>query len=340
MKNISLIKKISILFVFVFLAVLAVITADITVTLIGKSIKIPFKKSEEVSSLKERVEKKRELIYFREIFDHNIFNVSVLDENFFEKKKKEEADSVTEEFADVLEPVTDEKVISEFDVEKYELYGTMTANPKNLSYATIYNKSTKKYEIYGLKEYNRFIEDVHEIIDITRDSVEIKTQGGESVILKLKEKKAAAPREPRRSHGRELPPKSPARPARDMKSSINQGITRVSEDRYIIDQRLYQDLTKDVSSLMSLQRQISFIPKLDENKNPIGFEIRRITPGSLFQKIGLRRGDTVKSVNGRVLNAMSVQGALQLLNEMKNETDINLGINRNKTNKNIGYEVR
>ena len=155
-------------------------------------------------------------------------------------------------------------------------------------------------------------------------------------MLTLTEAKAPIP-------GASPHPRKPyTKPAGSLRKTLskNEGITKVSENKYIIDQRLYESLTKDVSSLMTLQRQISFIPKMDADRNPIGFEVRRITPGSLFQKIGLRRGDVVKSVNGKVLNAMSVQGALQLLTDMRKETDISLDIKRRNREETIGYEVR
>lgn len=336
MKNINIKRKINILAIFVFLAVLAVITADMTVTFITKEIKVPFKKEKKVSYVKKAAEKKRPLVHYKEVFDKNIFDAAVSNPNFFKGGHyvKDEKTSFKDDTSQIEEPLKEET--ESFNQDNYELFGTIVSDPKDLSTATIYDKTDRKHEIYGLKEYNRFIDGKYKILKITRNSVEVKTPDG-SVTLKVVEEKDEKPveRPPRRE-----PFRRPPRNSRSDLSKDDEGITKLSNNSYVIDQRFYESLTKDVSSLMTLQRQINFIPKLDENNKPIGFEIRRITPGSLFQKIGLRRGDTVKSINGRVLNAMSVQEALQLLNEMKNETNISLDIMRNNQDSSIAYEVR
>jgi general secretion pathway protein C len=335
MKSMALINKISLLATFAFSALLAVIAADVTVTFMEKSIHIPVKKEKSASRFKKAEVKKAALTDFKEIFELNVFQASVKDPDFFTRDtRKVILDAAKEE--EILEPEQEQEAVPMIDVDNYELYGTMVVTPDLLSSATIYNKKTKKYEVYGLKEYNRFIDDIYEIVDITRGSIEIKSEG-ENVIINIKEIKSKAPaaRPPsRRGAG-----KKPATPGGAAPVST-EGITKVAENRYVIDQRLYQSLTKDVSSLMTLQRQISFIPKMGKDNTPMGFEVRRITPGSLFQKIGIQRGDIVKTINGRVLNAMSVPEALQLLNEMKNETNINLDFIRRNKEQTIGYEVR
>lgn len=335
MENINLIKKINLVLIFAFLAFLAVITADIAVIVIDESIIIPVKKEKRVAFLKKKSEKKKALIDYKDIYELNVFNAAISDENFF---KKDRTEKVIPEGIEEVKEFEEQKTTPEINIEDYELYGTLTATPKEMSYATIYNKPKKKYEMYGLKEYNKYIDEVYEIVDITRTSVDIKTKDG-TVTLSLTDKKESkssrsarpvenASRRSRRASSR-VPPKS-----------VNQGITRVSDNRYIIDQRMYQDLTKDVSSLMALQKQVNFTPKHDKNNNPIGFQIRRITPGSIFQKIGLRRNDVVKSINGRVLKSMSIPEALGLLNELKNETNINVDLLRRNKDMMIGYEVR
>ena len=332
MKNISLIKKISNLSVFTFLSLLAVITADITVTIIGKSIQVPVRKEMKISQKKKSEDKKKLLIDYKELFNINIFSAAILNPDFFSTGPKK--NTIDRSTAEPASAQPEKPSVLPIDVTKYELHGTMVATPREYSSATILNRNNSKYEIYGMKEYNRFIDGDHEIIDITRDSVEVKTADGSVFIKAVEKKEQKAPdRGSRKRNAKEPRGKGP--PTAD-----DEGITRISENRYVIDQRLYQSLTNNMSSLMSLQRQISFIPKLDKENNPIGFEIRRITPGSLFQKIGLKRGDTVNSVNGKVLNDMSLEEAFGLLNEMKGETNINLGLNRNNKTSTIGYEVR
>ena len=336
MKNIAIVQKSLILLYLVFLATLAVITADITATYIDKAINVPAKKESKITLSKKSEEKKRELIDYKSLFDINIFSVAVLNADFFNKKPLN-LDLAKE--APPPPPPVEVRKNPPMNIGNYDLFGTIVAIPKIESLATIYNKTTRKYDIYGLKEYNNLIEDMYEIVGISRRSVEIKTEDG-NITLELSEKGAKTPS----SRDNRRPPPHPPAGMEEMEDSSHEGdqkgITKVSENHYIIDQRFYTELTENLSSLMKLQSQINFVPKLDNDKNPIGFEIRRIAPDSIFQQIGLKRGDVVKTINGKVISALSAQEGLQLLEEMKNETNLNLDIDRMNKPSTIGYEVR
>jgi general secretion pathway protein C len=57
-----------------------------------------------------------------------------------------------------------------------------------------------------------------------------------------------------------------------------------------------------------------------------GFQVRQMQPGSLYEKLGLRSGDIVKSVNGQPLN--SVEDAMKLYQQMANLNAAQVEISR------------
>lgn len=68
-----------------------------------------------------------------------------------------------------------------------------------------------------------------------------------------------------------------------------------------------------------------------------GFQIRKIRPGSIFQKIGLENGDVLRSVNGESLT--TADQALRLFTLFRNEREISLEIDRKGQSLTMAYLV-
>jgi general secretion pathway protein C len=66
-----------------------------------------------------------------------------------------------------------------------------------------------------------------------------------------------------------------------------------------------------------------------------GFVVRQIQSGSLYQKLGLRVGDVIKSVNGQPIN--TAEDALNLYQQMASINAVNLEIMRNGTSVSLNY---
>ncbi|HLD45372.1 MAG TPA: type II secretion system protein GspC [bacterium] len=67
-----------------------------------------------------------------------------------------------------------------------------------------------------------------------------------------------------------------------------------------------------------------------------GFKILSVKNGSLFEKLGIRRGDVLKSVNGRTLD---IQSGFETFGTLKNESEFELEINRRDEDVTYKYEV-
>lgn len=69
-----------------------------------------------------------------------------------------------------------------------------------------------------------------------------------------------------------------------------------------------------------------------------GFVLTKIRPNSAYEKMGLRDGDVVRSINNIELSGMAQ--AVQTLNQMRNESSISLLVDRGGQSINISLDVK
>ncbi len=92
--------------------------------------------------------------------------------------------------------------------------------------------------------------------------------------------------------------------------------------------QISQDYRKKIleKDLPKILMQAAAEPKLDANGNIIGFALYDIEKGSIYAKAGLSDGDVITNINGEDLS--SPQGAVKLLNSLRNVNDISVTIQR------------
>lgn len=69
-----------------------------------------------------------------------------------------------------------------------------------------------------------------------------------------------------------------------------------------------------------------------------GFVLTRIKPDSIYEKMGLKDGDVVEAINGIELN--DAARAISTLNAMKNESNIDLVVQRNGQTSTMNLQIR
>ena len=96
---------------------------------------------------------------------------------------------------------------------------------------------------------------------------------------------------------------------------------------------------KDYKSLLQTARAIPYKDPI--TGEPIGFKVIRLLPGSLFEELGIQRGDVIKNVNGEPVN--SINKALEVFANIKssvnNLNNVNLIVERNGSEKKFNYNV-
>jgi len=79
------------------------------------------------------------------------------------------------------------------------------------------------------------------------------------------------------------------------------------------------------------------IKEIRKDKKIEGFKINKIVKGSVFEKIGLKKNDIIKSVNNNILSSYS--DAFRVYNNINNTKYLNIEILRNNEILELNYEI-
>ncbi len=98
------------------------------------------------------------------------------------------------------------------------------------------------------------------------------------------------------------------------------------------------DIDRLTSNLPELLQQARAVPRMGPGGQIECFSLADIAPGSIYERLGLQRGDCIKSVNGERID--SPAKAMELYNALRaNANSINLGIERGGRDNNFNYNI-
>ena len=117
-------------------------------------------------------------------------------------------------------------------------------------------------------------------------------------------------------------------------SSDSASGTSGSQNDFVVDEA---ELDRALENLPLLLTQARAVPFFKEGR-AVGLRLFAIKSGSLFEKIGLRNGDVLKSVNGNSLGDLSQ--AMQLFQKLKDERSISVVLERNLQEQEFRYQIR
>ncbi len=119
-------------------------------------------------------------------------------------------------------------------------------------------------------------------------------------------------------------------------SNINNNIKEnivVKDDVVKVDRNYLNSYVNDVNKVWN---NIA-IKEIRKNKQIDGFKVFKVAKGSAFDKLGLKQGDIIKSINNRVLK--SYADAFKVYNEINNTQYLNIEILRNNEIMELNYEI-
>jgi len=104
-------------------------------------------------------------------------------------------------------------------------------------------------------------------------------------------------------------------------------------DHKIVDRSLVEHYSKNMGDL---EKNIG-VKEIKQGNKLTGFSISFIRKGSLFEKLGVRRGDVIKTVNGQQID--SYNAAMDVYKNLSDMDNMTLVIQRGKEEMELEYEV-
>jgi len=112
------------------------------------------------------------------------------------------------------------------------------------------------------------------------------------------------------------------------------GVKQVTDSKYMVDQREMIASTENMSQILTQARAL---PYLEEGKT-VGFRISEISPGSIYEKIGLKNGDVIQKVNSQDVDDPAK--FFQLYQGLRTERYIAIDLIRGGARQTLNYEIR
>ena len=116
-------------------------------------------------------------------------------------------------------------------------------------------------------------------------------------------------------------------------SSRNSLIKGEGHGKFVVDK---SEIDNAIQNLDRLYTQIRAVPSFSGNRVS-GMKILSVKRGSIFSKLGLRRGDVLKKINGMELD---VRKGFEIFNALKGESHLSLDLMRGGQPTTLEYDIR
>jgi len=119
------------------------------------------------------------------------------------------------------------------------------------------------------------------------------------------------------------------------KETVKRDTTTVAEEdgKTLIDQR---EIDNALANLDRLYTEIRAVPNF-QNGKVTGMKVLSVKPGSVFAKLGIKRGDILSRINGIELD---VKRGFDIFNQLKNQKNFTLDLVRGGSSRTMEYEIR
>src|SRR5271166_957886 len=195
-------------------------------------------------------------------------------------------------------------------------------------FAIIENERTARQALYRQGDE---IEDVGRLLGVEKTRIIVEHQG-QRVAVEIPQDAMEAPSEvsqptPNPADSDE-PPEVPGQAPTPVGGVHRLGLNRYQVDRSTVDSNL--------QNMSQLFTQMRAIPNIQNGKSN-GFALSEIQPGSLFSQMGLRDGDLVTTISGQDLSDPTQ--AIAMLNQLRNQQNIQIGVVRNGRPLMLNYSI-
>ncbi len=113
------------------------------------------------------------------------------------------------------------------------------------------------------------------------------------------------------------------------------GIEKAGDNKFVVDEDTFN---KALENPEKLANSVRAVPHTGPEGKVDGFRLSGVRRSSLFNKLGIRNGDVVHTVNGHELTSM--QTAMEAYNSLQSERNFSFEITRRNKRQTFDYEVR
>ena len=126
---------------------------------------------------------------------------------------------------------------------------------------------------------------------------------------------------------------TPSAPPKSAGEGSDHLIKALGGNKFVIDQG---EIDGALTNLDTLYTKIRIVPNISGGQ-VAGMKILNVSRGSIFEKLGLKRGDVLDKINGMELD---VKQGFQIFSQLKEEKSFTLDLIRQGQKQTFEYEVR
>lgn len=203
---------------------------------------------------------------------------------------------------------------------KLKLWGT-AVNVSGSSYSIIEDQGARKQGVYGI---NSPVPGGATVKAIEWDRV-VLLHDGKDEILELTKVALGVP-------GKSVPAQAP--PVSVPENGDASGIHQTAENEFAVPRTEVDSALENMSQLFT---QVRAVPHFEGGES-VGFRLFAIRRGSLFDKIGLKNGDIIRSINGNPMNDPGK--AMGLMQELRDTSNLRIEATRNQQPVTLTYNIQ
>ena len=128
-------------------------------------------------------------------------------------------------------------------------------------------------------------------------------------------------------------PLAAKRTKKSKKAKSNAKVVQQGNDFFLRSEELDQEL----NNFTKLLNQARVVPHTKDGKF-VGYQIRAIDKGSLYEKLGLKNGDIIREINGDPID--SPEKAMNLFKVLRNEKEFMLNLDRGGNDTHLNYHIQ
>ncbi len=310
-------KKNSFIITIIFTVILSMFIGKITIQIIlnkaipYNEVKIDVVQKTTVSTVKSQKTAEK-------IIKKNIFNSALS----FDEKKEVQNVNVTQNNSEQNGNNQPANECKESNIA-VTIVATIPAEPVEFSYLGIMDKATNDVKYYSVGD--EFVESGVFVFDVMRSVIILDRNGVKECIYAGREKEEK---------------KAPVIVDNNVAagSSSNVDVKQTGANSYEVSS---EDLERELKNLNKLSRDARIIPAFDKDSpdKSIGFKVFAIKSGTLFEKIGLKNGDIIQSINGMPID--SPDKALEIYSKLiEGTSSVKVDLTRHGQKQSLDYSIK